>query len=141
MRQEVVLQFTWWNSEGQDYLYPKFQMRHEGFHFMASESQIRELTQIKWVNFAGLAMNIWTWLWFWGLKAQFIARLALFSNKNAWVGWVRKHVAVICILRNKLSAEAAENTVGEINQQKFTVRSKWISTKKPEKIEILNNWS
>ena len=34
-------------------LFPKFQMRHGGFHFMASDSQMKELTLIVYVIFAG----------------------------------------------------------------------------------------
>ena len=50
------------------------------------------------------------------------------------------HVVAICILGQKLSAEAAENEVAEMLDQTFSMRREWILIKKPEKIEILNNW-
>ena len=34
-------------------LFPKFQMRGERFHLMASDSQIKELTLIEYIIFAG----------------------------------------------------------------------------------------
>ena len=51
------------------------------------------------------------------------------------------HVVDICILGQKLSAEAAENEVAEMLEQTFSMRREWVSIKKPEKIEILNKWS
>ena len=51
------------------------------------------------------------------------------------------HVVAICILGQKLSAEAAENEVAEMLDQTFSMRRDWIHNKKPEMIEILNKWS
>ena len=36
-------------------LFPKFQMRHGGFHFMASDSQMKVLTLIEYMIFAALS--------------------------------------------------------------------------------------
>ena len=61
MRQGVVFQFIWWKIMlGREVIYNYFQnsrLGMRGVHFMAPDSQMRELTQIYCAIFAGL------WLW------------------------------------------------------------------------------